>query len=815
MMARWRKSNPTQIRHRWPNWFGDAMNMLLLKTLRDLRASMSQSIALIVIVMLGVASFAATVAAYRDLDTSYNRTYDELLFADVTFALKSAPQANVDNLRRIEGIEDVFGRLVIDTGLELPERNAETPDPIRARLIGISAPERPGVNNVLVLEGRYFNSTDESGILLDTHFAEYFNLGPGDIVSPILNGKRIDFPVVGVVASPEYLMVSPSRQEIIPSPRSFGVFFVPLDVLQEKLGMKGMVNDIAFRLKEDADEAAVVGRIQEELAPFGLTATTLRADQPSNFGLKTDVEEFREIAYLLPAVILLVAAISVYVMLGRQVRAQTPQVGLMKALGYSDRSVMGHFLLYAMVIGIIGSVAGALLGFSLGKWITELYAAELGIPIVETRFYIDLILEGAALSLLATIVAAIAPALGAARLLPAQAMRFDPAIAQVKGRVSLLEKIIHLPLMLRLPLRSVFRVRRRSLTTAIGIIFAYMLILMVWGLLDSIEFFFSKNYEVIERWDMSVSFSSIQPNDTRETILEWGGVKAVEPILQLPATLRLGSNSEDILLTAFNPDQGMHILQLQGDTTAREALANGQLVITTGLAKLLKVFEGDRVTLDTPFGAEEFILGPTTGEMMNAVGYLSMDEAQARLRAPIVPYNGLYITVDDALSGQIKLDLYHLPGVAAVQRKADLVTDMRGFMGLFYLLIGIMMTVAVVMAFALLFNAMTVSVLERKREFATMRSIGSGTGQIATLLFTENLLLWLVTLVPGLLLGHWMALQVGTSFSADLFTFNIVVAPSTYVFTAAGILLTMLLATLPAIRQVHRLNLAEATKVLN
>jgi len=199
--------------------------------------------------------------------------------------------------------------------------------------------------------------------------------------------------------------------------------------------------------------------------------------------------------------------------------------------------------------------------------------------------------------------------------------------------------------------------------------------------------------------------------------------------------------------------------------------------------------------------------------MMNAVGYLSMDEAQERLQAPTVPYNGLYLTVDDAQSRQIKLDLYHLPDATAVQRKVDLEADMRGYMGLVYLLIGIMMAVAVAMAFALLFNAMTVSVLERKREFATMRSIGSGTGRIAALLFAENLILWLVTLAPGLLLGHQMALQMGTMVSADLFTLHIKVLPSTYVFSAAGILLTMLLATLPAIRQVHRLNLAEATKV--
>lgn len=789
--------------------------MLLLKTMRDLRATLAQSIALIVIVMLGVASFAATVAAYRDLDTSYNRTYDDLLFADVTFAIQSAPQTIVADLRKVEGVEEVFGRLVIDTGLELPERDGETLEPIRARLIGLSAPEHPPVNDVLILDGRYFNGADESAILLDTHFAEYFDLGPGDIVAPILNGKRLSLPVAGVVASPEYLMVSPSRQEIIPSPRSFGVFFMPLNVLQNELGATGTVNDIALLLDEDADESAVVKRVQEILTPYGLTATTLRADQPSNYGLKADVEEFRDVAYLLPTIILLVAAISVYVMLGRQVRSQTPQIGLMKALGYSDGAVMRHYLMVALIIGVIGSAAGSLLGIPIGKWITELYAAELGIPIVETRLYPDLILEGAALSLAATIVASIAPAYAASRLLPARAMRFDPAIAQVKGRPSLLERLLHLPLRVRFTLRNVFRVRRRSLTTALGIIFAYILILMVWGLLDSLQYFFTENYQVIERWDLSVSFSALQSSATQDAVAKWDGVQAVEPILQVPATLKTGVDSEDILLTAFDPGQRMHNLQLPNGTTAEQALSDGRLVIATGLAKTLNVSEGDRVSLETPFGTEEFILGPTTDEMMNAVGYLSLDEAQARLQSPAIVYNGLYLSADTARSKQIKLDLYHLPGAVAVQRKADLVSDMRGFMGLFYLLIGIMMAVAVTMAFALLFNAMTVNVIERRREFATMRSIGSGAGQIAGQLIAEDLILWLVTLVPGLLLGHWMALQVGVAFSADLFTFNIVISPTTYVVTAAGILLTMLLATLPAIRQVNRLNLAEATKVLN
>ena len=143
-----------------------------------------------------------------------------------------------------------------------------------------------------------------------------------------------------------------------------------------------------------------------------------------------------------------------------------------------------------------------------------------------------------------------------------------------------------------------------------------------------------------------------------------------------------------------------------------------------------------------------------------------------------------------------------------------MVEDMQGYMVLFYAFTGVMLVFALLMAFALLFNAMTVGVLERKREFATMRSLGTGRRWIALLLSGESGILWVLTLLPGLLLGYLMALAMGSMFNTDLFTFTIVIAPITYVAAAAGILITMLLAALPAVRRVNRLNLAEATKVL-
>ena len=95
-----------------------------------------------------------------------------------------------------------------------------------------------------------------------------------------------------------------------------------------------------------------------------------------------------------------------------------------------------------------------------------------------------------------------------------------------------------------------------------------------------------------------------------------------------------------------------------------------------------------------------------------------------------------------------------------------------------------------------------------------MRAIGTPGMRIALLMTTEGTILWLMTLVPGLVLGTLAARGMGSAFSSDLFSFQITISPASYLLTALGILATMVLSALPAIRRVNRLDLAQATKVL-
>lgn len=124
----------------------------------------------------------------------------------------------------------------------------------------------------------------------------------------------------------------------------------------------------------------------------------------------------------------------------------------------------------------------------------------------------------------------------------------------------------------------------------------------------------------------------------------------------------------------------------------------------------------------------------------------------------------------------------------------------------------IMLGFGAALALAIVFTIVTVNILERRRELATMRTLGEGKTRIAAMITIENLLLGLAGLIPGILLGYGLALYFFRLMQTDMFSFDLVIFSRTYVLTAGLVILIMLISQLPGIRQVNRLNLAQVIK---
>ncbi len=200
--------------------------------------------------------------------------------------------------------------------------------------------------------------------------------------------------------------------------------------------------------------------------------------------------------------------------------------------------------------------------------------------------------------------------------------------------------------------------------------------------------------------------------------------------------------------------------------------------------------------------------------MMTSNIYVDFQTARDWSNDRQLPAYGYYLKVDPAFEKEIVTRLYHLGGVASVQRKSSMEADWQALFGLFYSFTGTVLLFAMVMVFALQFNSITVNILERERELATMRSIGMDGRQVAMIITAESFFLFLLALGPGILAGSWAADQMGNAFKTELFSFSMVVSARSYIISAVCILITILLAAIPALRRINRLNLAESTKIL-
>jgi putative ABC transport system permease protein len=793
------------------------MKKINLKLWRDVRQQKWQFTALVVVLLLGVLSYGGMMGMIDDVEASLDHTLDELRFQDFVVTLQgTAPENIVQGVAGVDNIQAVTGRLVMDVGLDISEDNQA-----RARLVGMPTTAQPPVNQLYIQEGRYLQEGDGLVAVMDHHLAEYYGYGPGTVLHPIINGEPLDVEIVGVAVSPEYLMAVASAENVLPLPSGFAVLFMPQPEVQRLFGAEGMINELNVLL-EDRSPGEVdrsIAQVEEALSGAAVRSVVKRADNPSYSLLRLDLEGGREMMGMVPAMFLVIAAMSIYVLLSRMVQAQRPQIGVLKALGYSRWAVMRYYLLYSGLIAVIGSILGFALSYPVGQAFAQAYAAEFGLPFVTAHFHLAAGLEAIGITLVVALLAGLFPAWASARTAPAQAMRFDPAVTQVTGSVPWLERalglVFHLRTSTKIALRNLFRNRRRTLTTVLGFVFAFIVLLTCWALFDGMGHMMKVQFQQTDRWDLQAIFSQPQPSALMEQIKGWAGVGAVEPVIEFPVTIKSGSESQNALLVALAPSSALHGFQLPRGKTAPEVLVPGHALLSPTVGEKLGIETGDQVTLQTPMGDQQVIVDTSNAEVMSPGVYVSLDWLRAELLGSQEVLNGLWLQVDQAHQKDVRRMLYNLPDVASVELKDEIATGWQSLMGLYYVMMGMFLVFALVIAAAVIFNTMTVNVLEREREIATMRALGQSRGRLQGMITVENLLVGLLALVPGLALGVGSTYYLFQVFSASAdFYLPFYIAPLTYGIVTLLIFGTALLSQIPAMRRVNRMDLAEATKVM-
>ena len=756
----------------------------------------------------GVAMFIMYLSTFHSLRLTQQTYYDRYRFADVFAGLTRAPMNLRDRVAEIPGVARADARVVVDVTLDVPDLT----EPASGRLIGIEVPPRPMLNDLFLRRGRLPSPGRPDEVLVSEAFALARDLGPGDRVGAIINGRRRELEIVGIALSPEYIY-SIRPGELIPDDARFGIFWMHGRGLAAAFNMEGGFNNLALTLLPGASESDVIARLDRLISIYGGLGAIPRALQTSHWYLDNELRQLQSVGLILPVIFLLVAAFLLNVVLSRIVSVQREQIAALKALGYTNVELAWHYTKLSLLIGAAGGVIGVVFGAWMGSGMTSIYNGFFRFPTLTYRLPPDVVVGGVAVSFIAAILGALNAVRSAAALPPAEAMRPE---APARFRRSVLERLglaRYLSAPVRMILRNVGRHPVRAATSIIGIAASVAMLILGTFFLDSIAVLMDVQFFVIQRQDITVSFVLPASGRALHEIRRLPGVIDAEPMRAVPARLRAAQRSRIVSLQGLVANAELNrVVDVAGGPMR---LPPDGLVLSLKLAEVLDARVGDLVTVEVLDGRRPIAQVKVAGiveEYMGTSAYMEID-AVRRLVKEGGTLSGAFLKVDQAHARSLYDKLKQTPMVAGVSLKRSAIESFEKTLAeTFYVMIFFNLLFSSVIAFGVVYNAARVSLSERSRELASLRVLGFTRGEISFILLGELAVVILLAIPLGLLLGYAFAGALVAAFNTELYRFPLVITPRTYAYAATAVLVAATVSGLAVRSRLDHLDLVAVLK---
>ena len=511
-----------------------------------------------------------------------------------------------------------------------------------------------------------------------------------------------------------------------------------------------------------------------------------------------DAERIGAIGEVFPVIFFLVAALVSLTTMTRMVEEERTQIGTLKALGYGKASIAAKYILYAFAATMIGGIFGAILG---QKFLPYVIMNAYGIVYVSlTEFVTPLHFGYTVTSILAavasTILAVVVACYKELRAVPAQLMRPE---APKAGKRVLPERMPfiwrHLSFSNKSTVRNLFRYKKRFFMTVIGIGGCMGLLLVGFGVEDSIMTIGDKQFNEIRIYDGNITLSEdstqeerqklydeIKAEDNVETVMfaheetvdvsvDHKGMGARSTYLFVPS--ELSRTSEFINLR----DRRSHEAYTLDDEGA---------IISEKLAKLLDVAEGDSVYIDT--GDMHYVPVKISHIVENYFfHYIYLSPAlYERVYGEAADYTEIFMknktdseAFEEDFSGRY-LEKDNVSGVTFIRSTSDRIREMIGSMDV---IIYVIIISAGLLAFVVLYNLNNINISERRRELATLKVLGFYDLEVSKYVFRENVLLTFFGSIFGIFLGIILHRYVILTAEIDMMMFGRNIYFKSYIYS--------------------------------
>ena len=400
-------------------------------------------------------------------------------------------------------------------------------------------------------------------------------------------------------------------------------------------------------------------------------------------------------------------------------------------------------------------------GARLGKGLTVLYTEFFHFPVFLFRLDGTVMALAAGLSLAAAALATFTAVRRAVRLPPAEAMRpkspttHRPMIAERLGLSNLFSPSA------RMVLRHLEREWIQSSVICFGIGMAASVLVLGSFTLDAVDEVMASQFEIAQRQDITVALIENDEPAVLHEFQQMVGVRQVEGFRVVPARMRFGHRSRRLGITALPVDS--ELFRLIDIHRNRVSLPAEGLVISSKLAEVLKIQTGDRMTVEVLEGTRPTRQVRVVGLVEDFTGlaaYMSRPGLNRMMREEDL-IGGVHLSVDRHRVDDLYRRLKQTPHVAGVTLKGAALKSFQETVAETLLRMRLFnVAFACVIAFGVVYNAVSISLSQRGRELATLRVIGFSRAEVSMILLGELAFLTLVAIPLGLAMGYGLAWSV-------------------------------------------------------
>ena len=522
---------------------------------------------------------------------------------------------------------------------------------------------------------------------------------------------------------------------------------------------------------------------------------TDREELPEYTDYGDNADRLRNIGQVFPVIFFLVAALISLTTMTRMVEEQRTQIGTLKALGYKKSAIAAKYICYAFFATLLGSVLGMLIG---EKIIPYIIITAYGIMYhnVANTISIDYQPGFALIASAASVVCTVGATLFASgkelQETPASLMR-PPAPKE--GKRVLLERLTfiwkHLSFSWKSTIRNLFRYKKRLIMTVFGIAGSMGLMLVGFGIQDSISDIAAIQYRELQHYDGMVIEDSDATEEEHAELFEY--MKENEQIAHCnrvqmtKISAPKGSSSVSIYL--FVPES---LSEFAKDVTLKNRitgetyeLTDEGAAISEKTASLLGLKVGDMIPLKKGDKEYKVRVAVITENYMSHYLYMT-PRVYEQTFGEKPEYENIVFTMQEDCKDDLEMAGTRIlanPGALSISYTSSLASQVDRMLSTLDAVILVLIVSAGMLAFVVLYNLNNINITERQRELATLKVLGFYDGEVSQYVLRENVILTVLGIMFGAVFGILIHRYVITTVEVDAVMFGRNIKPLSFLYS--------------------------------